>query len=129
ISFNDISRPNRTSVSTFYGLYFITSGENNTIEGNRIHDPYRGLGGVSSNTSYLIYHSSVDATVGNKNKVINNLIYNINNNGSIYALYNSGSDGVHYYHNTISLDDQNATGGLARGFYQTTTASNIEFKN
>lgn len=129
ISFNDISRPNRTSVSTFYGLYFITSGENNTIEGNRIHDPYRGLGGASSSTSYLIYHSGVDATVGNENRVINNLIYNINNNGSIYALYNSSSDGVYYYHNTISLDDQNATGGLARGFYQTTTASNIEFKN
>lgn len=129
ISFNDISRPTRTSVSTFYGLYFITSGERNTIEGNRIHDPYRGVGGVSTSTSYPIYHSSVDASVGNENRVINNLIYNINNNGSIYAIYNVGSDGVHYYHNTVSLDDQNATSGLARGFYQTTTASNIEFKN
>ena len=129
ISFNDISRPNRTSVSTFYGLYFITSGEGNTIEGNRLHDPFRGLGGVSTSTSYPIYHTGVDATVGNENRVINNLIYNINSNGTIYALYNDGSDGVHYYHNTISLDDQNATGGTTRGFYQTTTASNIEFKN
>jgi len=129
ISFNDISRPNRTSVSTFYGLYFITSGEGNMIEGNRLHDPFRGLGGVSTSASYPIYYSSVDATTGNENRVINNLIYNINSNGTIYALYNVGSDGVYYYHNTISLDDQNATGGTTRGFYQTTTASNIEFKN
>ncbi|MDF1676444.1 MAG: fibronectin type III domain-containing protein [Vicingaceae bacterium] len=129
ISFNEISRPNRTSVTTFYGLYFITSGERNTVEGNRLHDPFRGLGGVSTSTSYPIYHSGVDATVGNENRVINNLIYNINSNGTIYAFYNSGSGGVHYYHNTISLDDQNATGGTTRGFYQTLTASNIEFKN
>ncbi|MCW8898003.1 MAG: fibronectin type III domain-containing protein [Flavobacteriales bacterium] len=129
ISFNDISRPNRTSVSTFYGLYFITSGEGNIIEGNRLHDPFRGLGGVSTSASYPIYYSSVDANVGNENRVVNNLIYNINSNGTIYALYNIGSDGVHYYHNTISLDDQNATGGITRGFYQTTTASNIEFVN
>ncbi|PIQ16470.1 MAG: hypothetical protein COW67_02825, partial [Flavobacteriales bacterium CG18_big_fil_WC_8_21_14_2_50_32_9] len=129
ISFNDISRPNRTSVSTFYGLYFITGGESNTIEGNRLHDPFRGLGGVSTSAAYLVYYSSVDATVGNENRVINNLIYNINSNGTVYALYNIGSDGVHYFHNTISLDDQNATGGTTRGFYQTTTASNIEFVN
>ncbi|KJS05297.1 MAG: hypothetical protein VR77_09050, partial [Flavobacteriales bacterium BRH_c54] len=129
ISFNDISRPNRTSVSTFYGLYFVTSGEINTIEGNRLHDPFRGLGGVSTSASYPIYYSSVDATTGNENRVINNLIYNINSNGTIYALYNSGSDGVYYYHNTVSLDDQNSSGGTTRGFYQTTTASNIEFKN
>ncbi|HEY9083078.1 MAG TPA: fibronectin type III domain-containing protein, partial [Vicingaceae bacterium] len=129
ISFNDISRPNRTSVSTFYGLYFITSGEGNMIEGNRLHDPFRGLGGVSTSAAYPVYYSSVDATVGNENRVVNNLIYNINSNGTIYALYNIGSDGVHYYHNTISLDDQNSTGGTTRGFYQTTTASNIEFVN
>lgn len=129
ISFNDISRPTRTSTSSFYGLYFITSGERNTIEGNRIHDPFRGQGGVSTSLSYLIYHNGVDASIGNENRVINNLIYNMNSNGTVYAFYNSGSDGVYYYHNTVSLDDQNATGGNTRGFYQTTSASNIEFKN
>src|SRR5690606_33160641 len=62
-------------------------------------------------------------------KVINNLVYNIESNGLIYAFYNTGSDGVHYYHNTISLDDPNATGGATRGLYQTTAATDIEFKN
>ena len=129
ISFNDISRPNRTSTSLFNGLYFVTSGERNTIEGNRLHDPFRGQGGVSTSASYPIYHTGVTVTVGNENRVINNLIYNINSNGTIYALYNDGSDGVYYYHNTVSLDDQNATAGTTRGFYQTSAASNIEFKN
>lgn len=129
ISFNDISRPNRTSVTSFYGLYFVTGGERNTVEGNRLHDPFRGLGGVSTSLSYPIYHTGVDASIGNENRVINNLIYNMNSNGTVYAFYNSGSDGVYYYHNTVSLDDQNATGGNTRGFFQTTSASNIEFKN
>src|SRR5690606_33126635 len=62
-------------------------------------------------------------------RVVNNLIYDISNNGTIYGLYNSGSDGVFYYHNTVSLDEPNATGGLTRGFFQTTLASGIEFKN
>jgi len=129
IKANRISRPTRTAVSTFYGIYHTSSGENNTIESNRIFDAYRGVTGANTSTSYGIYHTGVDATAGNENKVINNLIYAIENNGGIYAFYNSSSDGVHYYHNTISLDDPNATGGLARGFYQITLATGIEFKN
>ncbi|PJB14019.1 MAG: hypothetical protein CO118_10755, partial [Flavobacteriales bacterium CG_4_9_14_3_um_filter_32_8] len=129
ISNNDISRMTRSPLTTFYGIYFITSGENNLIEANEIHDAFTGVGGISTSASYVIYHSSVDATIGNANKVVNNLIYNINSNGTIYALYNLGSDGVYYYHNTVSLDDAASTAGTTRGFYQTTTASDIEFKN
>jgi len=125
---NSISRPTRTTLSTFNGIYYVTGGENNLAENNRIFNP---AGGNITSTSaiYPIYHTGVDATVGNENKVINNLIYDMNGNGIIYGLYNSSSDGVHYYHNTISLDDQNATAGITRGFYQLTTASGIDFRN
>ncbi len=129
ISNNEMSRMTRSPLGSFYGIYFITSGENNLIEANEIHDAFTGVGGASTSLAYPIFHSSVDATVGNENKVVNNLIYNINTNGTIYGIYNSGSDGVHYYHNTISIDDAASTGGTTRGFYQTTTASGIEFKN
>jgi len=129
ISNNEMSRMTRSPLGSFYGIYFITSGENNLIEANEIHDAFTGVGGASTSLAYPIFHSSVDATVGNENRVVNNLIYNINTNGTIYGIYNSGSDGVHYYHNTISLDDAASTGGTTRGFYQTTTASDIEFKN
>lgn len=126
---NRISRPTRATVSTFYGIYNTSSGENNIIEANRIFDAYRGITGTSTSTTYGIYHTGVDATVGNENRVINNMIYRIENNGAIYGIYNSSSDGVFYYHNTISLNDANATAGLVRGFYQITLASGIEFKN
>ena len=129
ISNNDVSKPTRTQLTTFNGIYFITSGENNLIEANEIHDAFTGVGGVTTSAAYPIFHSSVDATLGNANKVVNNLIYNINTNGTIYGLYNLGSDGVHYYHNTVSLDNQNSTAGITRGIYQTTAASNIEYKN
>ncbi|HEY9082254.1 MAG TPA: fibronectin type III domain-containing protein, partial [Vicingaceae bacterium] len=125
---NTISRPNRTSITTFNGIYYTGSGENNLAEANEIFNP---MGGNTTSTSsiYPIYHTGVDATVGNENKVINNIIHSINGNGIIYGLYNSSSDGVFYYHNTVSLDDANATAGTTRGFYQTTTATGIEFKN
>lgn len=124
---NDISRPNRPqTLTTFYGIYN-TGTENSLIEANRIHDPYT-QDVTDASAAYAIYHTG-DASTGNENRVINNLIYDIKCEGSIYALYNSSSDGVYYYHNTVSLDDVNATGGTTRGVYQTSTASNIEIKN
>src|SRR5690606_4512828 len=127
-SHNSISRPTRGNTTTYSGLYFATGGENNMIDSNRIFNTHGGMTGNSSAT-YPIYHSAVDATPGNENWVINNLIYDVNNNGTLYGIYNSSSDGVFYYHNTISLDDPDATGGTTRGFYQTTAATGIEFKN
>lgn len=128
ISENDISRANRVSVSTFYGVYLASGNQNITIERNRIHNTHDNASSLTG-ASYPIYFSSCDATAGNENVVVNNAIYNINSNGTIYALYNSSSDGAYYYHNTISLDDASSSGGTTRGFYQTTTASNIDFRN
>jgi len=125
---NSISRPIRSTLSSFYGIYYTGGGENNLAEANTL---FNAFGGNVSSTSvaYPIYHTGVDATVGNENKVINNLIYDINHNGTICGMYNSSSDGVFYYHNTISLDNTAATAGLTRGFYQLTTASGIDFRN
>ena len=62
--------------------------------------------------------------------VSNNLVYKIEHNGALYGLYNTGSDNVRYYHNTLSLDNTVSTpSGATAGFYQTTTAVGIEFKN
>lgn len=127
-SHNSMSRPLRTNTTIYSGLYFITAGENNMIESNRIFNTHGGISGNSSST-YPIYHTGVDATPGNENWVVNNLVYDVKNNGTLYGIYNSSSDGVFYYHNTISLDDPDATGGLTRGIYQTTAASGIEVKN
>lgn len=125
---NDISRPTRTAVSSFYGIMF-TNVTNSKISKNKLHNPMDGEPTATS-ARYIIYLSASDATPGNENIISNNTIYNINGNGgTIYAFYNSSSDYALYYHNTITLDFAGATAGTTRGFYQTGAATGIEFKN
>lgn len=124
---NTISRPNRTTVSTCYAIYMTSLNVLVNISRNDISNPF---GGAPTSTSAFggIYITGVDALGGLENKVINNKIYNITGRGEVNALYNSGSDNVFYYHNTILLDGTSGT-ALTRGFYQTTTAAGIRFEN
>jgi gliding motility-associated-like protein len=129
IEANTITRPNRTAVDVFYGIY-LTSGNTGTkITRNRL---FNTMGGNKASTSsqYGIYLSGSDATTTAPVLVTNNLLYDFNGAGLIYALYNAGSDYAQYYHNTVSLDNGNNTSTTAtRGFYQTTAATGITFKN
>nr|MBA3901538.1 right-handed parallel beta-helix repeat-containing protein [Bacteroidota bacterium] len=129
ISNNDIHRPTRPATSLFIGYYQVTSGENNLISSNRFFDSFAGISGTSFSASYAIYHTGVTASVGNENKVINNVIHLNGSNGTIYAIYNINSGHIQYYHNTILLDDPNSTGGTTRGFYQTTSNTGIDIRN
>src|SRR5690606_3635513 len=76
---NDISRPTRTSVTTFYGIMMAANSINAWVTRNRIHDP---MGGAPTSTSsnYGIYFSGCDATNNNENIVSNNLIIFENGN-------------------------------------------------
>jgi PKD repeat protein len=126
---NDISRPTRTAFGTFYGIYLSTSCENVLMEKNRIHNPSAG-DLAATDGKYGVYITGSDAPVGKENRVINNLIYNFNGGGVAYGFYNSSSNGSHYYHNTVSLDDQAVTTTSATyGFYQITAATNVKFFN
>ena len=126
---NEFSRPNRATVSTFYGVYGYYTAENVEISNNWIHDGFTQATG-STSAMYAIYVSSSDNTTGSEGVISNNLITNNGNGGTHYPFYNIGSDGWSYYHNTVVEDDPGATGtGTTRMFYQTTTASDINFKN
>ncbi len=126
---NNISRPSRLTPDAFTGVFFTGQSLNARVSKNRIHDPFAGdLADVS--TAYGIYFTSCDATPGNENIVSNNVIYNFNGGAIQYGIYNSGSDSVWFYHNTINLDDAAYTGtSITRGFYQLTTARGIQFRN
>ncbi|MBH8559282.1 beta strand repeat-containing protein [Hymenobacter negativus] len=127
---NNIHRTTRTvSLSTFYGVY-LTGDVSTAVERNRIHDPFTGST-ASTAAAYGLYYTTNDATAGNENDAVNNLIYNFNGSGTEYGIYNSGSDYARYYYNTISLDNQAATGATQNtyGFYQTTQAIGIDFRN
>jgi trimeric autotransporter adhesin len=127
---NDISRANRTTGTTFYGLYLITGLKSALIEANRIHNSHDQLT-TRNGIAYGIYLTAA-ATLGFETKIVNNLIYNMNSDsGTIYGIYMSAAY-VKAYHNTISLDHSAAFGGTATtytyGFYLGNQAG-VEIKN
>ena len=127
---NTFSRPTRALVTSGYGIFLTQAPSNGmVISKNKITNLFGGLP-TSTLPSYGIYHNSVNATVGNENRVSNNLIYSLNGNGASYGIYNSSSTGVNYYHNTIALDDvASVANGATVGFYQTGAATGLQFIN
>ena len=88
------------------------------VEKNKIRNTF-ATNPASTSIQYSIY-CTVDASIGNENKFYNNLISDINSNGTVYGFYMSGSDYWQAYHNTISLDDASSTAtGTTYGFYCT----------
>jgi hypothetical protein len=129
VSFNDVSRSNRTAVTTFTGIELGIGNKNCVVNSNRIHDTHNAAT-TQTGIAYGIHITGADAAAGSENKVINNLVYNFNSgSGTQYGLANTGSDGAYYYHNTVVLDNASSTAGITRGFYQTTLATRIEVKN
>jgi len=123
---NDISRPNRSVVTTLYGLYMF-GHTNQVVNRNRIHNLFDGAV-TSSSTCYGLYNSS-DASTSNSNVVMNNLLYGFNHRGSVYALYDGGSDNTYYYNNTVSLDNTTNTSGSSYAMYHPTASIGTEFQN
>lgn len=122
---NDITRPNRKNGYSFQGIRLESLNAGITVSNNRIHDPF--IADPLSTADFIgIYFNGSDAYPGIENKVINNLIYNVNGLGLQYGLYNNGSDGAFYFHNTVSLDNINSVSpSPARAFYQNGTASGL----
>jgi hypothetical protein len=127
IAANDINRLTRTNETTGAGMEIGSGNKNMRINANRIHDTHTN---ATSGTFYGIYFNACDAPSGQENRVTNNLLFKFNSSsGTIYAFYNSNSDGAHYFHNTVVLDHSAATSGTTRGFFQTGAASNIQIRN
>lgn len=127
ISKNNISRPVRANTGTCAGVYITTGCLGILVEKNTIHNMFDAQL-ASTTTCYGVYMSA-DAKPGQENKVVNNLIYNMNGNGAVYGIYNTGGDSMQVYHNTIVLDDAATTTGAAYGLYQTGAANGVDFKN
>ncbi|MCC3156407.1 right-handed parallel beta-helix repeat-containing protein [Hymenobacter sp. 15J16-1T3B] len=126
---NDVSRPTRTVLAAFYGISLGAGNLLADIEKNRIHNPAGG-NPASTSTVFGLYLSGCDAPAGSENELVNNLVYDFNGAGIEYGIYNSSSDNVRYYHNSISLDNAASTSAdESYGFYQTTAATGIELRN
>jgi parallel beta-helix repeat protein len=125
---NDISRPYRRTLSTFYGIYnlYFLRGE---ISANQIHNGF-GSNPLGTSTVYGIYISNSPSPANQPNLIFNNLVHQMNNGtGSIYGLYHTSSSNTHWYHNTLLFDQAASTSGLVYGAYFLGTGNNNHFKN
>lgn len=125
---NSVSNKNRFVYSTQYGLYFSNVTNKTEVKNNRVSDYFLNVPNGTF-TFYGILFTASDHTVGNEALVYNNEIFNIGSNGSLFGIYNSSSDGIYFYNNSISFDYNASTTGATYGMYQVSTASNLDFKN
>ncbi len=124
---NTFTRSARTNTAaSVYGVYVTEAASNQlSVTKNRFTRFFGGMA-ASSASFYGVYHNGEDAT--GEDTISNNLFYDLDGDGPIYALYNTGSNNVWYLHNTISIDNTtSAAAGVSVGFYQTTTASGLRF--
>ena len=129
---NIFTRPNVvTNPTTVYGINLSQAPSNRLlVTRNRFFNFFTSSTNTNTVSFYGINHNNVKAAAGSENLITNNLIYRIEHNGPLYGFYNSGSDNVRYYHNTLSLDNTaSTTTGTTSAFYQTGTALAVEFKN
>jgi len=126
---NDISRPTRPVLSTFYGVYGSGLGNRNLYEKNHIHTN-RGSNPSSSGTMYGFYFFIDASSAANENIIENNLIEDIQGGGTQYGIYSSTAQNLNVRHNTVVLDDQLGAGGITRGIVQFgTTAVGQKIQN
>ncbi len=117
ISKNNISRPTRgNSYSSLGGGIWISTGcENVLVEKNKIHNLFDAMVGNTATCDGIFIAAS--ASVGNENKIVNNVIYNLNGSGSTFGITTNG-DNIQLYHNSIILDDQTPSNNDSYGFWQ-----------
>ncbi|MES2681248.1 MAG: T9SS type A sorting domain-containing protein [Bacteroidota bacterium] len=121
---NLIERPNRLTTTTTYGIIGTTGSINTLIDGNIIRKLFNNIFG-STSTTYAIYMLGA-ATLNNENIIRNNVISDINSIGAIMGIFVSGGAYANIYHNTVSLDDLTATGGLTYGIQSTSPNNKIK---
>ncbi|MBK0401889.1 T9SS type A sorting domain-containing protein [Adhaeribacter sp. BT258] len=125
---NDISRPTLTASGNFTAIELFAVTRNSIISRNRIHNTHDM---IPTTTSY-VYGISVNnaaSTPGNENIIKNNLIYKVNiKGGNFIGLYNSGSNGAYFDHNTVATDPADNY-NTVNAVYFGGNISNVKFRN
>lgn len=122
ISGNDISRPNRTSVSGFGGIYAMYP-VGDTIVNNKITKPYEVQKLTATGIVYGLY--LYFATDNTRPLIVkNNLIADIKSNGQVYGIYTYFTYPSYFYNNTVSIDFPTATTSLTtNAFYSSNSVT------
>ncbi len=129
---NEITRPNRTTTGSFYGIYSVAGDYQGTnISSNRIHNSL-GLAASSTNLAYPLYISGVSGTTVDPVNIYNNIVYNMNTDGTQYGIYilGTGNEHLNIYHNTLSFANSEATGSsVIRGFFFSVAGGPVDLRN
>lgn len=129
VSGNRISRPLITSVGDFAGVYSY-SHDNLQVTNNVITDPFKGAPDGYNICEGINLQYTADNTSGINSLVANNLVYLSGTNSDITGISNSGAAHIHYYHNTIAIDNNSTdAAGTIRGIYFDGNAEALECKN
>ncbi|HET9503064.1 MAG TPA: T9SS type A sorting domain-containing protein [Hymenobacter sp.] len=125
---NDISRPTRTALTTFYGISLGAGVNGAAVEKNRIHRAFPPAT-TSTSGAFAMFMSTGTTITGKPNVVANNLVYDLGGAGSVYGFYNASSSSMRYYYNTVDINDPTSTtASNTYGFYQT-SAQDVVFQN
>ncbi|MFN3530874.1 MAG: LamG-like jellyroll fold domain-containing protein, partial [Bacteroidia bacterium] len=129
VSNNEVSRPTRTGITTFNGIYMSTGTHGALVNANRIHTS-NAPGASLTAAANGIYFLGASASTAEPNIISNNLIYNLNSgSGTVYGIYNSGGSSNYFYHNTVVLNHAASTAGITYGVYILGTGTDNQVLN
>lgn len=130
LAYNSFNRPTRKTNGSILMIDIQPGNTNMLVEANRLHDTHTAAT-TTTGTATGIGITNCDAPAGSENRIVNNLLYNFNTNGTITGLSNNNSDGVYYYHNTVVLANTTNNNAFVttRGFYQNNLAQRIHLRN
>src|SRR6218665_2257618 len=114
---NIIEHNNRTTFTTFDGIFITGICLRTRIDGNHIRKIFNS---TPANTNQFtgILSNCTNVTGGNENHIMNNIISDIKNSGVLFGIYMPSSSYINHfiYNNTISFDDQSTgTGNGTQG--------------
>lgn len=126
---NNFSRPQRTTVGDFEGIFLEQTNGNCIITRNKFSNPFGGAL-TSTRAFYGIYFNM--ASHETNTIITNNVMYNVNGRGALYGFYCNSIRNILFYHNTVSFDDQTVPGNntaSANAFYASGTGDNVAWRN
>jgi parallel beta-helix repeat protein len=124
---NDISRATRTVLSTFYGIYTVSGMEGVLIDRNSIHNISDAA--PTTTASYPIYITGTNATATDPLIFSNNLIYNINSNGTIYGIYILSGNFIEFLHNSVLINSPTVNTSAIRAVFTSATSGTFTYQN
>ncbi len=124
---NDISRPNRTTTTTFQGINLESNNQGIVVRNNRIHNSHGSASALNSAAQGILVGNN--GNLPKRNRLYNNLIYNFQGTGNQVGILLNNADNLDIFFNTISLDDILSSSGAARGIYMQAWCRSINILN